>query len=557
MSDSGEDPPASNAGSDTGPLSLTFGVEIEHLFGLDKDQVNTSQAHPWLRLENCPFRVDGPADEVPDYPGDNAEMKIWRAKRLGKGIKQAAKIIRQEEPQLVMRVDSENMNQSGEYSNWKLVWETAVPIPKQSEQLSEWSKDEGEVRIEDLDEWTLLGLELVSPPLTIPESAATDLQCDGLTELRRLIQAMPTGYDSERPYFFTTVPCLGSIHVHIGMAPGTDSIQHGLPISFVQHLAFICMTFENAITLLHHPERHSYQGSKIFEHAKSNRDIVRPMENQHRCDSGPAYSREEAFLQVFKAEHRQLLHKLLNKTPDSESTVRERFVNFTNATDEEPKKYLKRTVEFRQHHGTLKAEEICEWVVFVMALARAAERKANETLPQDTPIPSFIIKENVADDIKDEARKYAAIFAVGKMRNLEELFDLMELPVARRRYWWARAEANRKLWAEEYKGKSTCDPLPIWNPELECTFPPVRDCEGWGDAELVPPKYADEHDDSQSADAGAPDMLTSTGESPAPLSASVIDTVVGFKRQLEEDEDDDVEPRPQKKQALDNEADDS
>ena len=78
------------------------------------------------------------------------------------------------------------------------------------------------------------------------------------------------------------------------------------------------------------------------------------------------------------------------------------------------------------------------------------------------------------------------MFRSDEKRGLEELFDLMELPIARRKHWWARVEAHRKLWAENYKGQSTC--------EVPCDFRPVRYCDEWGDDELVIPAYADDAD---------------------------------------------------------------
>ncbi|KAJ9604333.1 hypothetical protein H2200_011167 [Cladophialophora chaetospira] len=486
----------STASDTSQPLDFTFGIEIEHLFGIKQDEVANRPEHAWLRPEQCPVDIEGVG-----APLDGPLAKHSRQKLAQVALRQAAKIIRRKEPELEVWLTPDpdvDDDEQDPYRRWKLTTEDAVPVPDDTAKLSAWSEDNDEIHLGDFKDWSLAGLELISRPLAAPDTTATDLDSDGLKELKSHLAAIPRNLEPERPYFFTTGPGMGSVHVHVGRKPEDDGTQVGLPIEFVQHLAFICMAFEDTITLLHHPERHSYQGTKIFKYGKSNRDVVREEGRlYHRCTLGGEYSCEKAFMGIFRAEDRQLLDGCLNMRPDFNDKpdrvpVRERFVNFTSALDAVEGGYVKRTVEFRQHHGTLSADDVCEWVFFVSALARTADRKRREEPAEDATLPDFVndadgkykVVEQERDDLEKEAKKYTSLFVPGKKRSLEELFDLLELPVERRKYWWAHAEANRKLWAEKYRGKSSCEP--------PCDNVLERDSEGWGDDELVCPEYDDQ-----------------------------------------------------------------
>ena len=127
-----------------------------------------------------------------------------------------------------------------------------------------------------------------------------------------------------------------------------------------------------------------------------------------------------------------------------------------------------------------------EWVIFLTALFRAAERLSLEMADPDIPIPYKLVSEILGkyeDPLKryyalDEARKYAHILRQ-KRRSLKQLFDLLELPLANRTYWWIRAQRMQaevaNNWAD--KSQSTCD-------DVNCPYKPIRDCEGWEKGEL-------------------------------------------------------------------------
>ncbi|OCT45206.1 hypothetical protein CLCR_05485 [Cladophialophora carrionii] len=441
------------------PLKLTFGVEIEHLFGIKQNEVAVKPEYAWLRPENCAVETDGVGMSLPGwYPESYDPMdKQHRTELYLAGLRQAAKIIRTNAGQDAPMVE--------------------------------------------LD--------------------ADGLDSNGLQELHDQLRAIPKHCNPEAPYFFATGPEIGSVHVHVGVQPGAEREQEGLSTEFLQHLAFICMVFEDTITLLHHPERQGYQGTKAFKYAKSNRTAINA--SGHSCALAPEFSCEEAFLKIFEVDvdERDLLHTLLNKTSRQPGGKRERIVNFTNALGEDQGQYLTRTVEFRQHHGTLCTEDICEWVIFVTALARAAERKEHEQTAPGATLPESIrekiqaLNDGVRPYVEDQANKYIWLFQEGaKKKNLEDLFDLLQLPAQRREYWWSRARTMKDLAnTEKYKGRSTCeypcacDPpcgcVPLCDSNLHCkckfpcngkplcSLPPRRDCAEWHTDEWIIPSYND------------------------------------------------------------------
>ncbi|EXJ55955.1 hypothetical protein A1O7_08886 [Cladophialophora yegresii CBS 114405] len=295
-------------------LNLTFGVEFEHLFGIKQNKVATRPDYAWLRPENCPVKpgdVGAPLSQW--YPESyDPNDKQHRTELDRAGLRQAAKIIRtnagQHAPVLEVRLYSDPKDVPDQYLNWKLTLEDAVPVPTSADQLMERSRSQSEIRLSNFNDWQLTGLELISRPLKVPElDDANDLHSNGLAELQDQLNAIPRQYDPEAA---------------------------DLSTEFLQHLAFICMVFEDAITLLHHPERQGYQGTKAFKYAKSNRTAINASE--HSCALAPQFSCEEAFVKIFEvdADERDLLHKLLNKTPRQPGGKRERFVNFTNALGE-------------------------------------------------------------------------------------------------------------------------------------------------------------------------------------------------------------------------------
>jgi hypothetical protein len=100
--------------------------------------------------------------------------------------------------------------------------------------------------------------------------------------------------------------------------------------------------------------------------------------------------------------------------------------------------------------------------------------------------------------------KYEYFLRPHYIPNLEDLFDLTDLSIDNRRYWWRKPQKFQKLRSEKYRGKgfTTCE-YATWKGHNDaeckaheappCLKHPVRDCLRWEDGELdVPPWDADE-----------------------------------------------------------------
>ncbi|KAJ9606154.1 hypothetical protein H2200_009115 [Cladophialophora chaetospira] len=456
-------------GSDSGKLPLTFGIEVEFLFGVRRD-LERFPEHWWLVSDNI-------------------------------GLYQAAAIFGNNGGELRVENDAKLGDDSFEkFASWGLTHEGAVRVPVTVDEAHEWSNGALAVHHEDQleDEWDWTGLELISPALRVPDIERN--RPNGLAELNGYLKFMTRNSYPEVPYMFMASPQSTSVHVHIGVQPQISG-QVDIPLDVLRHIAWVCLLFEDSITLLHHPERHAYPHSKCRDYAASNRKILNAesyLHHVHCCGLGKPFSPEDTFLKIFDYKYSgewlatvKLAEALSSKVAEHEGPIqpcdinRYLFVNFENlalGVDDHSKK----TIEFRQHHGTLSARDLNEWVIFVTALVRAAERLSStdpESGVSATPLLASKIFDQYPNPIQRdqalrEAAKYTHILREDR-RSLKQLFDLLQLPLANRVYWWNRAKSFQAEIAKNWTDKiqSTCD-------DYECPNKPLRDSEGWEEGEL-------------------------------------------------------------------------
>ncbi|KAL2417730.1 hypothetical protein ABEF95_001573 [Exophiala dermatitidis] len=460
-------------------LPLAFGIEIEFLFGIDNAKAAANPAYEDILRNNIILDNDQ-VDEIYDTEFDDAYD------RNAEGLFQAASALRRKGANLRIRFASKSGGLE-DFSRWILTQEEAVEFPMSSAELSAYTN--GEFR--RCENCAFAGLELISPILKVPD--VRDGSLNGLVEVNEFLGHMRGRQDV--PCFFSAEPKNASIHVHIGLPPTAGGKAVDLPLNLLRHLAFICIAFEDVISLLHHPERLGFPDTKIELYAKPNRvflgrnPVTSPL---HNCREGPEFSAQDEFVKIFNYDHgsdrmdrARLCGILCSRTGYDIS--RSIFVNFSNIMPPpSPAPHSKKTVEFRQHHGTLSVEEVNQWVFFVTALVRAAERKMNQE-SVEVPLPyDFIPKviEKQGDYSKQiltfqQAWKYPEILW-NKKRSLKELFDLLDMPLERRMWWWQKASYFRSNPFKEYRYLSTC--------AAPCDNLPRRDCDGW-DGEGIPRPY--------------------------------------------------------------------
>ena len=379
---------------------------------------------------------------------------------------------------------------------WNLTTEHAVVLPQNEHEMASWT-DGDWCSTDSVD---FIGVELISPIMQAPDMyLQRNLEGDSFQDLDRVIDALEG--PSDVPFVFLSRPENSSVHVHIGLKPGEDG-PVDIPLEILKHLAWIVLSYEDIITLLHHPERRGFWGTKIRDHATSNRRAFQPLVDGkfprylHSCDEALAYNPAQAFWQIFGTvgTHKELQKVMSNDCTPDNPHFRNTFVNFSNIAPvfqqgpevcrngEEPFK----TVEFRQHCGTSDPDEIKEWIYFVTCLVRTAERKAKENADIKFEFCPFDDYTGYVNEVLDrEKAKYTNVFHQPG-RTLRELFDLMELPIERRRYWWQRATHFQSDEFKEYSESGTCNP--------NCTGFMLRDSEGWGEGECIKKPWDDDAD---------------------------------------------------------------
>jgi hypothetical protein len=488
-------------------LPLTFGLEVELLFGMRRGFEVTHPTHWWL---NYRALLQDPHD-----CGLDEECIAQSEGGFHTPLWQAAKIFARKGGELQVRRNAKTDDDSfDKFNYWSLTTEVSVETPDNSERLAEWS---GGVIREDVDRWDWSGLELVSPALPVPELGPI-FKPNGLVQVKGYLDFMSKDLPPKVPYIFLAGPDFTGLHLHIGLQPQLES-QVEFPVKVLRHLAFMCLFFEDAITLLHHPHRHAYPDSKSRYHATPNRHYIQAAHSDdhvHVCKAGKPFSPEDAFVRIFDMRNEvledeyfarlRLSHLMASKNSEDEKIDglaqyydlhRTMFVNFENIALA-AKGGDKRTIEFRQHHGTKDPKHVEQWIVFCTALVRAAERFALlSSGPWNVP-PKLQTKLHALyshggkyfpnarlDLAMDEATKWGP-YLRQERRTLKQLFDVLGLPASERLYWWTRARAYRKefreYWCEPGYSHSICDE--------DCQLSPIRDCVGWEEGELeIPPLH--------------------------------------------------------------------
>ena len=269
------------------------------------------------------------------------------------------------------------------------------------------------------------GLELVSPPLPVPDnddSMPADAQPQ-MESVRQYLDVLESTQNEHSEHLgFVTATC-GS-HVHIGR-PNNEAF----PLPVLQHLAVSTVKYEPIMNLLHPHSRTPYADTQAGHYADSNRKGLLP--SRHICSHKSYFNLADAKTKIFATETVDQLCSLMGATypMDSQYVTETQYpsnptyheavtgwpVSTASGTWENPgapgqahaprgSKYKTvrwqllsradgegpRTLEFRQAAGTLNLEEIAHNVQFNTALLRAAERQArSNTEESEEVIPTL------------------------------------------------------------------------------------------------------------------------------------------------------------------------
>jgi hypothetical protein len=303
------------------------------------------------------------------------------------------------------------------------------------------------VRRATLEQWNANGVEMVSRVLRAPDHTRTRvLYSDpALEEIRKYLTAVHGAYNT--PWgAFVNKTC--GLHVHIGLDPKLSDAGV-LPLEVLQHLSYMLVQFENSISALHPRGRRALADTRFGTGSMLGSNLLGVRQARHICDKVSPPLLEKIQDRIFSEEMTiEELAILMSETMKGVPRLAEvradryKFVNYTRLIGP-TKDNGARTIEFRQHDGSLDADEIGRWVMFVTSLVRAAERLAARSKPASPDSPSVMSRQR-ALEIHMElpfARKQGNKYKLKCRKQTDEyerLFDLMEMPRLNRDYWMGK-----------------------------------------------------------------------------------------------------------------------
>lgn len=296
-------------------------------------------------------------------------------------------------------------------------------------------------RVPDVDKWDSHGVELVSRPLP-----ATSESFD---EIKQHLEPLK-GTASSQYSAMITSHC--ALHVHVGFpdpAPGQPRTTFGL--SLLQHLAYLLVMYEDQISRMHPPSRRA--GSEA-----AMKDCITNLDEFAEASVNASYQNIDG--EYFEAHGKLGDYIELEEsiaTPISYEisrrlifagdmttaklvklmcgTIKDHIVNFTYLL--RPAQAA-RTLEFRQHEGSLDPEAIRWWVNFVLSLVKLADQMA----------------DRYGADKEYAGEGYPRAENGGEAR-LEELWELMAFDDQGRLFYERRME----IWDEEGRAAASMTAL--------------------------------------------------------------------------------------------------
>ncbi|MCJ1342003.1 hypothetical protein MMC31_000183 [Peltigera leucophlebia] len=235
-------------------------------------------------------------------------------------------------------------------------------------------------RILHVDKWDTHGVELVSRPLSATSESFDEIK-QHLEPLR--------GTASSRHGAMITSHC--ALHVHVGFpdpAPGKPRNTFGL--SMLQHLAYLLVMYEAQISRMHPSSRRAGSDAAMKDCITNLDEFAEAsVEASYKDVDGDCFEANGELKQYNELEEPIVtpisyeISRRLIFTSDMTTaklvklmcgSLKDHIVNFTYLL--RPAQAA-RTIEFRQHEGTLNPEAIRWWVSFVLGLVKLADRMAD------------------------------------------------------------------------------------------------------------------------------------------------------------------------------------
>ncbi|MCJ1460050.1 hypothetical protein MMC28_010429 [Mycoblastus sanguinarius] len=270
-----------------------------------------------------------------------------------------------------------------DFSQWHLTHDRSLVGVDKSTLASQLASQK--ISVDSIEDWDSHGIELVTRALPYTPASMSEVN----TYLSSLLSSGSPNISEVKHTAFATTQC--GFHIHVGLPTPPNHQVGTAPPTFtlptLQHLAYILVMYESAMSQLH-PE-HRRAGSEVsFTDLQTNLDnfLEEPTYDDDddswiddfisgTSDGSLPSGFDDSPVAPFKFANvrAKIFHP--NQTIPGLATlmgssVKGRIVNWqyiarTNGAA--------RTLEFRQHEGTLSAESVKWWVEFVVGLVRLAE----------------------------------------------------------------------------------------------------------------------------------------------------------------------------------------
>lgn len=340
-------------------IPLTFGVEFEFMFAIRK---SLSKRHHWLQIDR---------DTQPD-PQDNYYGKTVYSEKENTAL---ARILRLGGHGVRLHATEARV---GTFTHWTIQNELSLRFADQNrEKLTGWLPNRATKK--NKKDWLIKGVELVSRVLAAPPPDKGWRTHASIREVEEYIKCV-NGKKGDPFGAYVTGEC--GLHVHVGVDPNIaqDQLANLLPLKTLKYLAYILFQYEGVISGFHLPSRQGHFGTVTASVVGTNLMGLRG--SGHICDSMPRPLLEAVQERIFGEgmtirELAMLMGRTSERTPGG---GRRKFVNWAYLGTNDDFKSRPKTLEFRQHAGSLDGEDIIQWINFVLRLIRDAQRKAEPPL---------------------------------------------------------------------------------------------------------------------------------------------------------------------------------
>jgi hypothetical protein len=354
-----------------------------------------------------------------------------------------------------------------DYDQWTLTYDWSIPGATNSELSQNVSH-----RIDELNrrEWDSWGIELVTRKFNYTQKK------EAFEEISHYLSTLK-GDQSRNWAAFESV--WAGTHVHVGLdIQAPKEISQPKIMRFLQHLAYILISYEELLTQLHpihrssdgrdhHTNRATSPTMRLegeTEDAQAER-TARAAAAAHRSHKELGSNAEFVAASAQRAKGAEMLawsdmrdilfqeklridpfiEMLQDSSAAGTRTDRAFFVNFANLSNyrfsETKDKPIKPTIEFRQHACSLDADEMQHWVNLLFAIMRVAEARAAQT----TKFRSRDAVDEKASFAEREGSKYR-INGQWHRSTIEEFCgsDLLDLDRVECEYWKRRYEMYKR-----------------------------------------------------------------------------------------------------------------